>query len=181
LSRFCGVLSANDANILDAHIFTRNDGVIIDKFRVTDFLQHTRLSESQCIKIRQELIDVLSGNSDIDHLLKRHRMKWKRLTKPQNPNTRIAVEFESHPLFTIIDVFAPDRLGVLYKITESISSLGLNISSAKIATRADGIVDSFYVLDKDGGKVDSANRLEEIRTSLLQTIAGVAESELTPG
>ncbi|HEX9614800.1 MAG TPA: HD domain-containing protein, partial [Bacteroidota bacterium] len=181
LSRFCGVLSANDANILDAHIFTRNDGIIIDKFRVTDFLGHTQLSENQAAKIRQELTDVLTGTTDIHHLLKRHRMKWKRLTKPQNPNARIGVEFEDHPLFSIIDVFAPDRLGFLYKITESISSLGLNISSAKIATRADGIVDSFYVLDRNGKKIDSTERSDEIRTSLVKTIADVAESELTPG
>ncbi len=34
LSRFCAVLSANDANIFDANIFTRDDGIILDRFRV---------------------------------------------------------------------------------------------------------------------------------------------------
>jgi len=180
LSRFCGVLSANDANILDAHIFTRNDGVIIDKFRVTDFLHHKRLSDSQCDKIRQELSDVITGSTDIEHLLERHRMKWKRLTKPVNPNARIGVEFEDHPFYSIIDVFAPDRLGFLYKITESMSRLELDIASAKIATRADGIVDSFYVRDREGRKIESAHHRETVRTALLQTITEIIESELAP-
>ncbi|MEX2116619.1 MAG: [protein-PII] uridylyltransferase [Bacteroidota bacterium] len=180
LSRFCGVLSANDANILDAHIFTRNDGVIIDKFRVTDFLQHKGLSESQCAKIRQELSDVIAGSTDIEHLLERHRMKWKRLAKPVNPNARIGVEFEDHPVYSIIDVFAPDRLGFLYKITETMSRLDLDIASAKIATRADGIVDSFYVRDRDGRKIESGDRRETVRKALLQTITETIESELTP-
>ncbi len=180
LSRFCGVLSANDANILDAHIFTRNDGVIIDKFRVTDFLQHKRLTESQCAKIRQELSDVIAGSTDIEHLLERHRMKWKRLTKALNPNARIGVEFEDHPIYSIIDVFAPDRLGFLYKITESISRLDLDIASAKIATRADGIVDSFYVRDRGGRRIESADRREEVRKTLLGTIEEIIESELAP-
>ncbi|MEX1139869.1 MAG: [protein-PII] uridylyltransferase [Bacteroidota bacterium] len=180
LSRFCGVLSANDANILDAHIFTRNDGVIIDKFRVTDFLQHKRLTESQCAKIRQELADVIAGSTDIEHLLERHRMKWKRLAKPMNPNARIGVEFEDHPLYSIIDVFAPDRLGFLYKITGAISQLNLDIASAKIATRADGIVDSFYVRDRDGQRIEDPNRRDAVRQALLQTIVEIIESELTP-
>lgn len=180
LSRFCGVLSANDANILDAHIFTRSDGVIIDKFRVADFLQRSRLSDAQCAKIRQELADVLGGRTDILHLLERHRMKWKRLTSPRNPNTRTDVEFEDHPVYTIIDVFAPDRLGFLYRITEAMSGLGLNIHAAKIATRADGIVDSFYVLDRDGRPVQDPERRDEIRGTLLRTVQETAELELTP-
>jgi [protein-PII] uridylyltransferase len=180
LSRFCGVLSANDANIHDAHIFTRNDGIIIDKFRVTDFLQHKQLTESQCTKIRQELSDVVAGTTDIEHLLERHRMKWKRLAKPMNPNARIGVEFEDHPVYSIIDVFAPDRLGFLYKITEAISRLDLDIASAKIATRADGIVDSFYVRDRTGRKIETADGREAVRTALLKTMAEITESELTP-
>jgi [protein-PII] uridylyltransferase len=179
LSRFCGVLSANDANIIDAHIFTRNDGVIIDKFRVTDFLQHKRLTTEQCEKIRLELVDVMTGKTDIAHLLLRHRLKWKRLAKPANPNARIGVEFAEHPVYTIIDVFAPDRLGFLYKITEAISRLELNITSAKIATRADGVVDSFYVLERTGGKPEDPERRAAIRDSLLRSIAELVESELT--
>ena len=37
LSKLCGVLSINDANIHDAKIFTRKDGMVIDTFNVTDF------------------------------------------------------------------------------------------------------------------------------------------------
>lgn len=179
LSRFCGILSANDANILDAHVFTRSDGVIIDKFRVTDFLRRSSLSDAQCAKIRQDLGDVLGGRADILHLLERHRMKWKRLTTSRNPNTRTDVEFEDHPVYTIIDVFAPDRLGFLYRITEAMSALGLNIHTAKIATRADGIVDSFYVLDRDGRPLQAAERRDEVRRALLRVVQETSELELT--
>jgi [protein-PII] uridylyltransferase len=88
------------------------------------------------------------------------------------------VEFEDHPSYTIIDVFAPDRLGFLYKITDAISALDLNISFAKIATRADGIVDSFYVLDANGTEIVTEQRKESIRKALLKTIHSVIESQL---
>ncbi len=180
LSRFCGVLTANDANIFDAQIFTRSDGIIIDKFRVTDFIAKTTLNEQQCTNIRNELNDVLSGTTDILHLLNRHRMKWKRKTRPPNPNTRVDVEFEDHPKYTIVDVFAPDMLGFLYRVTETMSKLGLNISFAKIATRVDGIVDSFYVTDQTGSRIEDLGRREFVKQEVLGTISELTQSELVP-
>jgi len=178
LSRFCGVLSANDANIFDARIFTRNDGMIIDRFRVIDFISKTALNGEQCHKIHQELNDVFNGKADIEQLLQRHRMKWKRRRKTLNPNIRIDVEFEDHPRFTIIDVYAPDMLGFLYRITGTMSLLGLNISFAKIATRVDGIVDSFYVLDLTGKKLEETGQQSYVKSEILKVINDLTESEL---
>ena len=178
LSRFCGVLSANDANILDAQIFTRNDGMIIDRFRVADFVSKTSLTTSRCEKIHQELNLVFEETADIEQLLHRHRMRWKRRSRIANPNIRIDVEFEDHPRFTIIDVYAPDMLGFLYRITGTMSMLGLNISFAKIATRVDGIVDSFYVLDFNGSKLGDDQQRTYVRKEILNVINDLTESEL---
>jgi len=177
LSRFCGVLSANDANIIDANVFTRDDGMVIDKFRVVDDVTKSSLNPLQCEKISNELKDVVIGKTPIEQLLERHRMKWKRRPRHFNPNIRIDVEFEDHPRFTIIDVYAPDMLGFLYKVTETMSRLGLNISFAKIATRADGIVDSFYVLDMEGKRIDS-DRQRVVKAEILRVVHDLTESEL---
>lgn len=97
--------------------------------------------------------------------------------QPINPNVHCDVKFEDHPQFTIIDVYAPDTLGFLYRITETISRLGLNITFAKIATRVDGIVDSFYLLDGDGKKLDNPAQRETIKREILATIRNVSESK----
>lgn len=178
LSRFCGVLSANDANILDAQIFTRNDGMIIDRFRVVDFVSKSALSVRQCDKIHKELNQVFEDVIDIEKLLSRHKMKWKRRSRIANPNVRIDVEFEGHSRYTIIDVYAPDMLGFLYRITSTMSMLGLNISFAKIATRIDGIVDSFYVLDLKGTKIDGIEQRSYVRSEILKVINDLTETEL---
>jgi [protein-PII] uridylyltransferase len=178
LSKFCGVLSVNDANILDAQIFTRNDGMIIDRFRVVDYVSKSTLRTGQCDKIHKELNHVFDDIVDIEELLSRHKMKWKRRIKVANPNVRIDVEFENHPRYTIIDVYAPDMLGFLYRITGTISMLGLNITFAKIATRVDGIVDSFYVLDLTGRKVDDESQRSYVRSEILKVITDLSESEL---
>ncbi len=176
LSKFCGVLSANDANILNAEVFTRRDGIVIDKFRVVEFGSNTAITDDHCSRIIQDVIEVIEGRVEIVHLIDRHRARWKRRTRINNPNTRCDVEFEDHPKFTIIDVYAPDTLGLLYRITETISHLGLNISLAKIATRVDGIVDSFYLLDADGKKLDKPAQREAVKREILATIQTISES-----
>lgn len=178
LSKFCGVLSANDANIFDANIFTRTDAIIIDKFRVTDAMTKQHLTEDVCQKIHDELNAVIEGRIDIEHLFEHHRRKWKRRTRGYlSPVIRFDVEFEDDPRFTIIDVFAADALGFLYRVTQTISEQNLNITFAKIATRGDGIVDSFYVVDRSGAPV-AEGRKTEIREAILKTILTFKNVEL---
>lgn len=179
LAKFCAVLAANDASILDATIFTRDDGVIIDRFRLSDATTHRELDHRVCAKITSDLMDVVQGTLDIGNLFQAHRRKWKRRPKlPPNPNVRQDVEFEDNPKYTIIDVYAPDALGLLYRITETISRLGLDIHFAKIATRMDGIVDAFYTLERDGGPVSDPDRRDVVRLEILKTIKAMGEQEL---
>jgi len=179
LSKFCAVLSANDANIFDANIFTRNDGTIIDRFRVTATGGRRQLEQRVCMKIADDLKNVVEGTLDIDHLFAEHKRRWKRRPKvPTNPNIRTDVEFEDNPKFTILDVYASDAVGILYRVTETMSRLGLDIYFAKIATRGDGIVDAFYVLDRDGKQIKGRLRRDAIRNEILTTIKAMAEEEL---
>jgi [protein-PII] uridylyltransferase len=178
LSRCCGVLTANDANIIDANIFTREDGTVIDKFRVVDATTHAPLPADRCRKIEQDLREVFSGAVDVEHLIERHRRRWKRKAHRHNPNIRIDVAFEDHPQFTIVDVFGADTLGFLYRITETMSRLGLSIHFAKIATRGDGIVDAFYVLDRSGQRLTDPDRRNQVQKQLRATLRELSHSEL---
>ena len=122
----------------------------------------------------------MGGALDIEHLLGAHKRKWKRKPKrPLNPNIRVDVEFEDNPRYTIIDVYAPDSVGFLYRVTETMSKLGLNIHFAKIATRIDGVVDAFYVLDDSGKPVTEPIRREVIKREILGTIRTLLEEQLS--
>jgi [protein-PII] uridylyltransferase len=179
LSRFCAVLAANDATILDANIFTRQDGIIIDRFRVSGAATRQHLEAQVCAKIADDLRQVMDGRLDVERLFSEHRRRWRRRpTLPLNPTIRTDVTFEDNPRYTIIDVYAPDAVGLLYRITEAISRLGLDIAFAKIATRVDGIVDAFYTLDRTGAPVTDANRKATIREEILRAVATMSDQEL---
>ncbi|MDH7603784.1 MAG: HD domain-containing protein, partial [Melioribacter sp.] len=170
LSRLCGALSINDLNIHDAKIFTRKDGVVIDNFNVTDFRTNSVVNDSRYPKIVEDIKLAVSNELQIVKEFNRIKSKWWRIeNKLFKRKGEVKVSFEKHDRFTIIDISSPDRLGLLYQITKKMNELGLSIYFAKINTKADDIVDSFYVLDRNKKKV-STNSYELIKYELTRTI-----------
>ena len=72
--------------------------------------------------------------------------------------------------YTIIDVFAHDRKGLLFAIARAIYQQGLSVKIAKIGTYLDQVCDVFYVTDQDGHKIEDELRLAEIRSSVFHAI-----------
>ena len=76
----------------------------------------------------------------------------------------------SSSFFTIIEVFSYDYHGLLYSITNALFSCRLDIRIAKIATKADQVVDVFYVVDFEGQKVDSDEQVASIRAAISEVL-----------
>jgi len=83
------------------------------------------------------------------------------------PVTDSYVKFDNEiSSVTVIEVAAPDSLGLLYWITEALVGSGLHIEQARVQTLGDHVVDSFYVHDGAGGKITDADRLESIAAAV---------------
>lgn len=173
LSKLCGVFAINDANIHSAKIFTRKDEIVIDTFLVTDFRTHKRIDESKYSKITEDFHSVITGFMQLHQEVAKLKSRWWRIENKLFKRTgQIKITFEKHDRYTIIDVHSPDRLGFLYHVTNKMNELGLIIYFAKISTKGDDIVDSFYVLDRNGNKV-SQNDYQLIITELTETISQI--------
>jgi [protein-PII] uridylyltransferase len=78
----------------------------------------------------------------------------------------VAVDNDASDFFTVIEVGAADRVGLLFDITRTLADLQLDVHLAKVATYANRVVDAFYVRDELGRKVDQADRIDEVRAAL---------------
>jgi [protein-PII] uridylyltransferase len=72
---------------------------------------------------------------------------------------------------TVVEVRAPDRIGVLYRITRALADLDLDIRSAKIDTLGHEVVDSFYVRTSSGNKVDERDHIRELERAILHQLS----------
>ena len=74
--------------------------------------------------------------------------------------------------YTVIDVFAHDKQGLLFVIARAIFELGLSVHSARIGTRLDQVVDVFYVTNAEGEKVLDPDQCHEIQESIQHAVDG---------
>ncbi|MEJ2194278.1 MAG: [protein-PII] uridylyltransferase [Ignavibacteriaceae bacterium] len=173
LSKICGVLTVNDVNIHDAKIFTRKDGIVIDTFNVTEFNSHQKIPDSKYQKIETDLKKVVVGLLQLNKELASMKSKWWRIeNKLFKRSGNVKIILEKHEKYSIIDVHSPDRLGFLFQVTSKMNELGLNIYFAKISTKGDDIVDSFYVLDRNKKKI-SPNDQEFVISELKEAISQI--------
>jgi [protein-PII] uridylyltransferase len=82
----------------------------------------------------------------------------------------VEIDNKSSSFYTIIEVFAYDCKGLLFRIADAVTRCGLNISVAKIATKVDQVVDVFYVRDAHDGKVDDPRRTAAVREAILSVL-----------
>lgn len=159
LSKLCGVLTISDLNIHDAKIFTRKDGIVIDNFNVSVYRTNEVVPENKYEEIKKNILDAISNEIQIVEEIKKMKTRWWQIdNKLFKRKDKIIIDYEDYDKYTIIDVHAPDRVGMLYQITSKMDELGLVVYFSKIASKGDTVVDSFYVLDRNGKKIADSDR-----------------------
>jgi len=168
-SMITGVMAANGINILGAQIYTRSNGNALDILHVNKPVGGIIDSSSKWQKVQSDLTAVLESRVKVSSLVKK-RQKASTLTGHKLPRYPNRVEFDCDVSreHTVIDIFAHDKVGLLYRITRTLADLGLYIHVAKISTKVDQVADTFYVKDIFGQPVNSEAKREDLRKALLE-------------
>jgi [protein-PII] uridylyltransferase len=170
-SMITGVMAANGMNILGAQIHTSTNGKALDILQINSPQGFAITDESRWRRVEEDLRQVLEGKVRVKTLVEK-RQRPTLLTgkaKPRFP-TRIEVDNEVSADYTVIDIYTHDKVGLLYRITSTLTDLGLYIGVSKISTKVDQVADVFYVRDIFGQKVTKEEKLEEIKARLLAAI-----------
>jgi len=171
--KIAGSLSAAGLNILSAQIFTRRDGIVLDTFYVNDARTGALAGSEQRETFERVINKALTGEEvEFPMLIARQKITrpvYQAYTGERIP-TRIAFDNESSETRTLIEIETEDRLGLLYTMSQALSELDVDISSAKINTEKGAAIDSFYVREIDGVKVLAPERHRAIERKLRQAI-----------
>ncbi len=173
-SKICGALTASGLNILGAEIFSRTDGIVLDEFFVTDAKTGVLAKKEEKARF-EELIEGALNRDDVDlHDIimkqKLPRSPYRKQALEKMP-TVIRFDNQTSETKTVIDIETEDRIRLLYFIAQTLNSLNLDISLAKICTEKGAAIDSFYVTEHDGGKLESKERQAEVEKKLRASLA----------
>jgi [protein-PII] uridylyltransferase len=173
LCAIAGTLAHLEISILSARIFTRVDGKAIDKFWVSipgDGKQGSAAFE-------QRLIRELGKNFQLS---KEELQEVRARIKPKQAFGRIrdlpmkpTVTFDNaiSDNFSTVDLTCSDRIGLLFQVTKVFSDLKLDVHGAILTTEADKAMDAFYITDGANKKIEDAQLIDLIMTTLIKELS----------
>jgi [protein-PII] uridylyltransferase len=168
-SLIAGVLASQGVNIISAQIHTRGDGIAIDTFQVNEPTGEAVTSPATWARTLDALRTVLTGDAQVATLLEKRRAAGRATTRAGGP-AKITLDNQLSDDYTVLEVKCPDRLGLLYLVTRALAGLGLDIATARIATEIDQAVDTFYVHDGRGRKIENPEALARVREAVEQAL-----------
>jgi [protein-PII] uridylyltransferase len=172
-SMIAGVMAANGVNILGAQIYTRGNGEALDILQVRSSAGTIIDNPKKWQKVEKDLNAVVEGRKRVDKLVAKRDSGSGLLPekpKPQFAN-RVEIDNEISDQYSVIDIYAADRVGLLYDIASTLNEQGLYIGVSKISTKVDQVADTFYVQDIFGQKVRGDDKLTDLRRALLDCLS----------
>jgi [protein-PII] uridylyltransferase len=168
LERIAGAFLSVRLNILGADIFTRTDSLVLDIFRVAGTNLQPVENPRDISNVEKRLAESMRHlEYDFMPLIgSETRLLTYRLSQEFDLPTRINIDNESHPVYTLIDIQTPDRLGLLYDLLRAMAENGVSIEISRITTEMDVAMDSFYVYGPDGRKIDSPAAVKKLQRVL---------------
>ena len=169
--RLAGAIHLAGASIIDARIHTTRDGLALDNFLVQDpfgrmFDEATRL---------ERLTETIDG------ALEKQGRGDKRLADrpPALPRAdafpiaaNVIVNNKASNRHTVIEVNARDRPALLADLAHALFDARATLRSAHVATFGERAVDTFYVTDLTGEKIEGPARLKSLEARLLAAASG---------
>ncbi len=170
LARIAGSFSCVQLNILSADAFTRGDSLVLDIFRVCNTKFEAVTDERDIVEVEKLLTQSLQTfeHDFTPKLVKAMRRREFHLSHELDFPTRIAIDNDAHPTYTLVDIQTPDRLGLLYNLLKALGHAGAQIALSRIATEKGAAIDTFYVSDMEGEKLKDAAALSRLRKALLE-------------
>jgi len=167
LSWIAGALAIGGISILSAQVFTTEDGAAVDLFEVEGAFE-PEIGEARWRRFRTALRRAIDGAISIDSAVDEQRRRYP----PPRTRTEVTIQIDngSSDFSTIVEVGAPDRIGLLHDITQVFADLQLDVHLAKVATYDGRVVDAFYVRDMLGRKIMDESQLDEIRVTIRERL-----------
>ena len=172
LAKIAGSFSVVPLNILSADVFLRGDNVVLSIFRVCDTNARPATHPRDLQLVEQTLRRALEdGSFDFLPLIEKAKRQSRRLAPAIEFPTRIAIDNKTHPSYTLIEIQAPDRLGLLYDVLSCLDRENILIPLSRINTQSGAAIDTLYVVDgANHAKITDSHRIRMIQQHLKNAI-----------
>ncbi|MFN3433513.1 MAG: [protein-PII] uridylyltransferase [Sphingomonas sp.] len=169
--RIAGAIHVAGGNIIDARIHTTRDGMAIDNFLVQDPFGRPFDDSGQLARLRTAIEDALANRGKLaDRLVAKPAARTRADAFEIVPN--VLIDNHASNRFTVIEVNARDRPALLNQLAQALFQSKVTLHSAHVATYGERAVDTFYVTDLTGDRIEAPARLKALEKRLRIAAAG---------
>ena len=169
--RIAGAIHLAGGNIIDARIHTSSDGMAVDNFLIQDPIGRPFREQGQLNRLSRNIQDALTNRAKLMAQLDA-KPKALRRADAFKIAPSVFIENQASNRFTVVEVNALDRPALLNNLAQALFESKVTLHSAHIATYGERAVDTFYVTDLFGGKIENRSRLKTLETRLIDAAAG---------
>ncbi|HEX4160996.1 MAG TPA: [protein-PII] uridylyltransferase [Acidimicrobiales bacterium] len=166
-SSVAGALALNGMDVRAANV-AGEENVAVEVFTVE--VAHGTWPDTA--KLREDLAAVLTDKLALgERLSERERVyPLRRRSAAHPPVIEVMVDNDASETATVLEVRAPDEIGLLHRITRALFNAGLDVVSARVSTLGEMVVDAFYVRGSGGQKLTDPERLSAVTASIEEEI-----------
>ena len=168
-----GALAGHNASVLGGVAHTRSDGTAIQVWHVSDALG-VGIDDRRWARILAAVPAAIEGTFDVEDRLAEVRRSYPARPLANVP-TVVNVNNAASRQFTVLEISAADRRGLLYGITKALHEQRIDIHLAKVDTIGPEVVDAFYIRREDGRRIEEPDAAERLERLMAKVIA-----DLTP-
>jgi [protein-PII] uridylyltransferase len=170
LSRVAGALALHDLDVLTAQAHSDEQGMAASAFR---FVVPARGIDREAVATDVER--ALSAELAISSRLAERARTYKRRRRSAaaKPVTAIVFDHRASHNATVIEVRAPDTLGLLHRLTVALAELGLDVRHATVQTLGPQAIDTFYVRTRTGSKLLEERHRAEVERALMHAVGSI--------
>jgi [protein-PII] uridylyltransferase len=170
LATVAGTLALAGFDIASATGYTHRDGIALEVYAGVD--RFDRLDrEAARDEFLANLEAALRGELDLDDALRDRSRRYRpRGASGADRDVQIVLDTEASAFATVVEVYAPDDVGLLARVASVFVDLGVDVSQAIVQTMGDRVVDVFYVRSRDGSLESDRHGLDRLRATLVSRL-----------
>jgi [protein-PII] uridylyltransferase len=179
LATVAGALALVGFDIDTAAAYLHRDGLALEVFTGRDRFDRLSIADGRAAATRT-VTDALVDDVALDEQLRDRARRYRPpTTVGVDRDVRVLVDTDASASATVVEVHAPDDVGLLARVAAVFVDLDLDVSQALVSTVGHRVVDVFYLTDTTGTRFAARHAVESLRATLLSRLTAAVTLDVT--
>jgi [protein-PII] uridylyltransferase len=173
LATAAGALALVGFDIDTATAHVHSSGLALEVFTGRDRFDRLSTPEGRS-SATATVVGAVAGEIALDEQLRDRARRYRPTTVVRTDrDVRVLVDTDASASATVVEVHAPDDVGLLARVAAVFVDLDLDVGQALVSTVGDRVVDVFYLRDTTGTRFSQRHAVESLRATLLSRLTAV--------